>query len=116
MSSMFGGRSRTPTPTSPTPVPTELSPEVRRKAEDFRRRLLKGLGREGTILTGIGGYKGLMFPGSDKLGGNQSSLGSIPGTGPTSTSQVARGGQHGEQVLRLWMARRGRTTVRSVLG
>lgn len=116
MSSLFGGRSvSVPTAPAPRATYTELSPEVRRRAEDFRRRLLKGLGREGTILTGLGGYKGFVFPGVEHLGGGSSKLGSLSGGGPTST--VGSGGERGAILSRLLTGRyHGQGRLASVLG
>ncbi len=51
-----GGSSFKPPPVpSPAPIFTETSPEVKRKGEDTRRKMLARLGRAGTILTGLGG-------------------------------------------------------------
>ena len=36
---------------SPVPIQTQVSPQVQRKTEDTRRRLLSGRGRRGTILS-----------------------------------------------------------------
>jgi hypothetical protein len=44
-----------PKPPAPAPVLSALSPMVMRRAEDRRRRMMSRLGREGTILTRLGG-------------------------------------------------------------
>ena len=51
----FGGGGGGPPPKvpAPTPIATKVSPEVQRKTEDERRRLLSGRGRGGTILAGL---------------------------------------------------------------
>ena len=58
MGGIFGGgkkkKVKAPTPMAPTAMPTEISPEVTRKAEDRRRKMLASLGRRGTIMTGLG--------------------------------------------------------------
>jgi len=46
---------KTPAVQSPSAVYTDSSPEVRRKSEDARRKMMARLGRQGTILTGLGG-------------------------------------------------------------
>jgi len=54
MGGLFGGgakKVKAPTPQAPPPTPTEISPEVMRKSEDRRRKMLAALGRRGTILT-----------------------------------------------------------------
>jgi hypothetical protein len=57
MMSFFGGGSRVKAPAiqEAPPVPTEGGKQVKRKSDDIRRKMLAKLGREGTILTGLGG-------------------------------------------------------------
>lgn len=53
MGGLFGGeKPKAPKPMAPPAMPTEISPEVIRKGEDRRRKMLAALGRRGTILTG----------------------------------------------------------------
>ena len=61
-----GGSVRPPVPKAPAPVFGQTSPEVIKKGEDARRRMLASAGRQGTIL-------------SSSLGGTQQTLGTILG-------------------------------------
>ena len=51
---------KTPPVQAPSAIYTESSPEVRRKSEDARRKMMARLGRQGTILTGLGGDQGYL--------------------------------------------------------
>ena len=48
---------KSPSIPKPPPVPNfaEATPMAMRRAEDKRRRMMARLGRQGTILTGLGG-------------------------------------------------------------
>ena len=57
--SFFGAGKKISTPAiqQTAPVPTEGGADVTRKGEDTRRKMLARLGREGTILTALGGQQ-----------------------------------------------------------
>jgi hypothetical protein len=46
----MGGGSKPKMPPTPAPVPQVVEPDIARKANDTRRKILASLGRQGTVL------------------------------------------------------------------
>ena len=57
MGSKSSKKVRVPAPAAPTAVPGMLSQSVAGAGENARRKMMANLGREGTILTGLGGAR-----------------------------------------------------------
>ncbi|MCP4537795.1 MAG: hypothetical protein GY832_11680 [Chloroflexi bacterium] len=59
LSSLFKKPKRqyVPPPPAPMSIRGMLDPSVMRKSEDIRRKMMARVGRQGTILTGLGGQQ-----------------------------------------------------------